>query len=110
MVTGYFNGQELKHLLDFFSWITPLIPASMSLRFRHEVSLRPVAAKVRRCDCDRDGRLRPWLPRDRHHLVVAVTDDGVQAAAVGTRNPAQIGRASRQSAAISRKASPPARA
>ena len=30
LVTGYFTGQELKHLLEFFSWTTQPIPASVS--------------------------------------------------------------------------------
>ena len=68
LVTGYFTGQELKHLLEFFLVDNPAhpgeyFPRASGMRFRYDPS-RPT---VRRRDRHRDGRPRPRLPRDRHH-------------------------------------------
>ena len=65
LVTAYFTGQELKHMLEFL-----LVDNSgpsrrdFSPHFRHEVPVRRVAPKVRRRDGDRNRRLRSRLPCD----------------------------------------------
>ena len=67
LVTGYFTGQELKHLLEFLLVDNPAHPGEyFPARLRHEVPLRPVAPEVRRRDGHRAGRPRPRLPRHRH--------------------------------------------
>ena len=68
LVTGYFTGEELKHLLEFFLVDNPAHPGEYFPRcLRHEVPLRPVAPEVRRRDRDRARRPRSRLPCDRHH-------------------------------------------
>jgi 5'-nucleotidase / UDP-sugar diphosphatase len=68
LVTAYFTGQELKHLLEFLLVDNPVhpgeyFPRSSGMRFRYG----PVAREVRRRDGNRTGRPRPRLPCYRHH-------------------------------------------
>ena len=56
LVTGYFTGQDLKNLLEFFLVDNPAHPGEyLPARLRHAVSLRPVAPEVRRRDGHRIG-------------------------------------------------------
>jgi 5'-nucleotidase/UDP-sugar diphosphatase len=66
LVTGYFTGQELKNMLEFFLVDNPAhpgeyFPRASGMRFRYDAS-RP----SRRGDRHRIGRSRPWVQRDRH--------------------------------------------
>ena len=68
LVTGYFTGQELKNMLEFFLVDNPAHPGEYFPRASGlQVPLRPVAPEVRRRDRHRNRRHRPRLPRDRHH-------------------------------------------
>ena len=68
LVTAYFTGQELKHMLEFLLVDNPTHPGrNFSPHFGHEVSLRYVAPNVRRRNGDRNRRPRSRLPCDRNH-------------------------------------------
>ena len=67
LVTGYFTGQELKNLLEFFLVDNPAhpgeyFPRASGMRFRYDPS-RPQFDVVTAIET---GRPRPRLPRDRH--------------------------------------------
>ena len=67
LVTGYFTGQDLKNLVEFFLVDSPAHPGEyFPARLRHEIPLRPVAPEIRRGDGHRTGRPGSRLQGHRH--------------------------------------------